>query len=193
MKKATVVVIGTGAANMRALASGAAPVEFTDPIATPPDLAGPLGRAWKCNLAAGRRIMAVDAEDDATLVHWVIEAPWAHPAWHSYSLVLVHLRPMSARGETRFYLPCASHEMWLCALDARQDRRPLIGSGIVQKHWLRPMNFAAQFTEENDAGALVRIERTVVEICQGELSPDTDFQRQWVERFGDNMIRKEFR
>jgi hypothetical protein len=193
MKQPTVVVIGTGAANTRALVPDAAPAAIADPIATAPDLSGPHGRAWKCNFTEGWRIMGVRPEEDATLVHWLIEAPWAHPAWHSYSLVLVHLRPLPDGRDTFFYLPCASHEMWLWAIDAGEDRRPLIATGVVQGHWLQPQNFAAQFTEESDAAALARIERAVQEICDGVLSPDTDFKRDWVKRFGDNMIKLEYR
>ena len=168
-------------------------VEITDLIEEPPVIAGPHGRAWTCDLAEGRRIMAIRPEDDATLIDWVIEAPWAHPVWHSYSLVLVHLRPMPDGRETKFHLPCASHEMWLYALDARRDRRPLIATGIVEGHWLQPGNFAAQFIEANDADALARVARTVQDICDGVLSPDTDFMREWIARFGDNMTKREFR
>src|SRR5215831_4724961 len=114
--KPTVIVLGTGASNMRALAHDVPAIEVTDQITATPDIIGHHGRAWKCHLDEGRRIKDARPEDDATLAHWVIEAPWAHPCWHSYSLVLIHLRPMPDGRETKFYLPCASHEMWLYAL-----------------------------------------------------------------------------
>lgn len=200
MTEKTVIVMGTGAGNMRALTGdGTSTAAITDPIATAPDLTGPHGRAWKCNLVEGRRLAGIAPEDDAALVHWVIEAPWAHPAWHSYSLMLIHLRPLAPHlGTTRFYLPCATHEMWLYALDPQKDRRPLIATGMRERHWLQPGNFAAQFTEASDpavgdADALARIARTVQEICDGVLSPDTDFKREWIARFGDAMVRKEYR
>jgi hypothetical protein len=187
------IVMGTGASNMRAIWPSQQSVEIKDPIAAAPDISGSCGRAWKCDLAEGRRRMGVRDEDDAALVHWVIEAPWAHPCWHSYSLVMVHLRPMADGRETKFYLPCASHELWLYALDPDADRGELLATAIVGSCWLRPGNFAGQFVELGDADALARVERTVREICDGSLSPDTDFQREWVKRFGDNMIKREFR
>ena len=34
---------------------------------------------------------------------------------------------------------------------------------------------------------------TVREITEGNLSPDTDYLRSWIERYGDNMVKKEWR
>lgn len=185
--KAPIVIMETTAANMRALAPNVPPVEITDPIDAPPGISGPHGRAWHCDLDANRRHLNVSPENDASLVHWVIEAPWAHPAWHSYSLVLVHLRPLPNGFENLIYLPDATHEMWLHALDPSKDRRQLI-AGHHAGHWMRPMNFAAQFIEGRDEEALVRIQNAVSDICTGRLSPDTDFRREWCARFGNNMI-----
>lgn len=90
----SVVMVGTGAANLRTLVPDAPPAEVKDRITATPDITGARGCAWQCNINDGRRQLGVSAENDATLVHWVIEARWAHPCWHSYSLVLVHLRPL---------------------------------------------------------------------------------------------------
>jgi len=187
------LIMSSGASNVRFLAglAGDATAEVKDPVMLPPDMVGPKGLAWKCNLAEGRRLKGFREEDDATLVHWLIEAPWAHPAWHSYSLILVHLRPMPNQPRET-YLPCASHELWLYACNPDMERTPMIMTGIPEGRWLAPVNFAAQFVEPNDADALARIDRVVEEICAGTLSPDTDFQREWVKRFGDNMIMREF-
>jgi hypothetical protein len=186
-------VIGTGAGNMRALGGAdAPPASIQFPITAPPTLTGKHGRAWSADLAAGRRKMRIDVSQDATLVHWIIEAPWAHPAWHSYSLVLVHLRPMADRRETRFYLDGATHEFWLYALNPETDHNDTVETGI-SRGWLHPKNFAAQFIEISDDLALERIERSVQMICDGKLSPDTDWQQAWVDLYGNNMIKREYR
>lgn len=135
--------------------------------------------------------MNVKPENDPTLVHWVIRADWAHPFWHSYSLVLVHLRPLPSVREPDIYLPGATHEMWLHALNPDYSDEALIKMGIVAPlQWLTPTNFAAQLIE-TDENALARIEEAVKEICSGTLSPDTDFVQMWILKFGDSMMIRE--
>lgn len=194
-KKLTIGVIGTGASNMRFLAGqDVGPAKITDNVTTPPLVTGPHSRAWQCNMAVARKLNGIRAEDDGTLVHWLIEAPWAHPVWHSYSLVLVHLRPMPGNpGDTVFYLDGATHELWLFAVDPKKDRNPMISTGLIDHCWMPPMNFGAQFIELDDDLAMIRISYAVQAICDGKLSPDTDYTHQWIELFGDNMIRPEWR
>jgi hypothetical protein len=162
------------------------------PIKTKPIIKDRVGQAWKVNLSAFRARLAVDPLDDAGLGIWVVEAPWANLAWHTYVLTLIHLRPLRRETEPlKLYLPGASHEMWLMALDPDGDRQSLLdGHGFGKCQFLTPKNFAAQFIEPNDDAAIRRIERTVLSICKGELSPDTDFIRHWVRLFGDNMISR---
>lgn len=164
------------------------PTPIIDPITVPPVLSGAKGKAWLTNNAEGRRIKNVPLERDACLSHWVIEAPWAHPAWHSYSLITVHLRPMD-NTPTEFYLNDATHEMWLFAIDPSKNRNELISNGITNGHWLSPINFGAQFIEISDDLARDRIRNAVQMICDGKLSPDTDHRREWVRLFGDNMLK----
>lgn len=158
-----------------------------DPITTPPAITGKHGRAWAVDLDAARRGMQAIGRTDATVSAWIIEAPWAHPLWHSYRLVLVHLRPMDDGRPTKFYIPGATHEIWLEALDPNHSRQPAIDG--LPAHTLRPMNFGAQFIEPDDAAAALRVAGTVQMVCDGRLSPDTDFIRQWVALYGDNMLR----
>lgn len=154
-----------------------------------PDFESLYGKAWKCDTAEGRRLRGTSVESDATLVHWVIYAPWAHPMWGFYSLVIVHLRPMPGK-EPKIHLPGATHEMWLVALNPEKDVEKLVDTGIVEGHWLSPMNFAAQLIEPSDESALARIELAVRDICEARLSPDTDYRHQWIRRFGGNMIKR---
>jgi hypothetical protein len=114
---------------------------------------------------------------------------WAHPAWHSYSLILVHLRALPDRRDTRFYLDGATHEFWLYALAPDVDLNDVVTTGI-SKSWLHPKNFAAQFIEITDALALERIQRSVQMVIDGKLSPDTDHTQRWVDLYGNHMIKR---
>jgi hypothetical protein len=181
-------VIGTGAGNMRAL-GGDGRAEIVDPISARPVIAGKHGKAWLCDLAEARRRLSVRDEDDGTLAHWIVEAPWAHPVWHSYSIVLVHLRPMPDGRKTLIYLDDASHELWVMACDPNKDRNGVLAGGSVDGLWLYPKNFAAQFIEITDELAQERVKRAVEAVCDGRLSPDTDFISAWAQLFGDNMLK----
>ncbi len=166
-----------------------------DPITAVPILVGPGGRAWKSDVTA--MIRAVERErpdlarEDSTLAHWVVEAPWAHPAWHSYAIVLIHLRPIPGGREPVFHMREATHEMWVIALDPETTRQDLIdGRKLPKSPYLSPVNFAAQFIELEDHLAEERIRSTVEQIVLGKLSPDTDYRRLWIKLFGSNMVTK---
>ena len=180
-------IIGTGAGNMRML-GGDGVATIKDPIDAAPVVEGAKGKAWLCDELAGIRELGAKLEDHGGLQHWIVEAPWAHPAWHSYSVVLIHLRPM-ARKRTMIYLDGATHEIWVYAMNPDEDRGMLLANGIVRKHWLHPINFAAQFIEVTDDLAQQRVRNAVQSICDGMLSPDTDHGAAWRALFGDNMMK----
>lgn len=156
-----------------------------DPIAVTPNMSGQHGRAWRINLNG---TLAAAGGEHATLVGWIIEVPWAHPLWHSYVLWLIHLRPMADGRPTLTYLPDASHELHLSALDPDKPRSPVI-AGDAGPSVLTPMNFAAQMRKYTDSDAIDRINCAVRDVVDGRLHPDTDFRSQWIERFGDNMMK----
>jgi hypothetical protein len=189
--KPTLTIIGSGSGALHLLAAlhgeVVRPTTIKDPVSAPPIVSGPVGRAWLCDIDAVRRALNTKPERDPVLADWVVEAPWAHPAWHSYAVVLVHLRPLPDR-QTMFYLDGATHELWVLALDPNKDRNKIL-IGRERNYWLQPINFAAQFIEASDELALTRVRAAVQEICNGVLCPDTDFIRQWVQRFGDNMLK----
>lgn len=164
--------------------SGAMDHQSLDQIDVAPTHEGPHGRAWKIDFegAYKRRGIVQRAE----VAEWVVEAPWAHPLWHSYALVLMHLRFMPG-STVKFHLDGASHELWLMALDPKASRQDMITSAEMVP--LQPMNFAAQIIEPSDDAAVARVEKAVQLICAGRLSPDTDFIRNWVALFGDNMLK----
>lgn len=181
------VIIGTGASNMRAL-GGNPRHNIKHPVLVPPAIEGPHGRAWSCDIDAQRRVLNVAPENDGTVAHWIVEAPWAHPLWHSYSIMLVHLRPLPRGQKTLIYLDGATHEIWVMAIDPNADRNEIMRRS-VEGDWLTPKNFAAQFIAPSDDSAKDRVAAAVRGICDGMLSPDTDFQRDWIGLFGDNMFK----
>jgi hypothetical protein len=146
-----------------------------------PDITGPGGNAWRYDIPALRQAIKT-TQPDGSIAAWLIKAPWANLAWHSYILMLVHLRPMGL--PTRFYLEGATHEMTLAALD------PSVALSLLERPaMLYPLNFAAQFIEPSDEAAIARCEKCVVDIVNGELSPDTDFTQHWIARFNASMIK----
>jgi hypothetical protein len=168
------------------------PITPIDKINRLPVLEGKFGKTWRVDIAALCRKFKVDPEQDSGVAAWVIEAPWAHPFWHSYELILIHLRQIPGAKPPIIRLTGATHELWLNALDPDFSREPFI-LGEAASRPLRPGNFAAQIIAEHDGAAIARAFHAVRQICDGTLNPDTDFTAQWIALFGDNMIRPEFR
>ncbi len=85
----------------------------------------------------------------------------------------------------KIMLPGATHEMFLFALDP--DHVPEIDKRL---HLLTPANFGGQWIAGSDNAAVEYIKSIVSEVCDGALSPDTDFRSMWVERFSDSNMRR---
>jgi hypothetical protein len=157
-----------------------------DDIRATPTLLGRHGRAWSID---PQRIWEKHGDTDAQVANWVIEAPYAHPVWHSYWLALIHLQPMPGVLEpTKIYVPGATHEFWLYALDPDRRRGDLIDQLGVPRV-LTPINFAAQIVCASDDVARALILSAVMEVVEGRLSPDTDHRSVWAQRFGGAMLR----
>lgn len=154
-----------------------------DPMPRPDKLG--MARAWALDLDAIRK--AQPGHADATVGGWIIEAPWAHPFWHSYALFMIHLREVERVSPPVIRLEGATHELQLWALDPAKPRAPYL-NGKLAIPLLQPANFIAQLIAEDDKAALERVERAVDMIVLGALNPDTDARAQWVRLFGDNMI-----
>lgn len=190
-QKPALVVIGTGAANARFLSGPNATTKVTDPITATPVIQGQHGRAWLCDSENGRRKMNLQPGQDAGLVHWVVEAPWAHPAWHSYSIILIHLRPMEGHKQPVIYLQGATHEILVHVLNPKRDRNKLLADGMIHGDTiLTPTNFAGQIIEIEDRYALDRVSKAIKMICDGTLSPDTDHIDAWGILFGRHMMKR---
>lgn len=149
------------------------------------EYSGHPARAWRMDSARQHREAGLPPERHCAVASWLIEAPWAHPFWHSYWFVCMLLRPIAGLT-TKFYLTGATHELWLWALDPKQSRREFDQTGVPPV--LNPKNFSAQIIKGSDEEAAALIDATVRDICRGVLSPDTDFRSQWIERFGNNML-----
>lgn len=164
-----------------------------DKITITPSLLGQKSRAWRCNIANMRRTLGVKPADDPTIAWWLIEAIWAHPVWHSYLLTLHNLQSRANLPNAILFVPSATHEIVLHALDPKGQRQSIIGGdgrlgkGTCQP--LIPVNFAAQFACLTDQAAEARVKNAVQMICDGKLSPDTDYIGQWIDLFGGNMIK----
>lgn len=187
--KIGVVVSDLGAAISRAL-TGRTSVAIIGDDMPPPSIAGVAGRAWKLDLAAHRSKLDLDPRDDASVAAWLIEAPAAHPLWHSYLMTLVHLRPLRDGRRTVFFRPDATHEFLLFACHPDAKRADMLsGACDLGSCLLQPTNFAAQLVCDRDDIADHQIERCVQDICNGLLNPDTDARGQWIARFGDAMLK----
>lgn len=161
-----------------------------DPVAAEPTMVGRAGRAWSIDLEAARANLGGSHDNDATIAAWLVEAPWAHPAWHSYEIILVHLRPTVSGPEPSIAIPGATHEFWIFASDPRCRREEVIKGNIIGS-LLTPMNFGAQFIAADDAHAIQRVrEQAVRPILDGAVSPDTDFIHQWTALWNDSLLKK---
>jgi hypothetical protein len=160
------------------------------PVAKAPDIEHMFGKAWLVDISTLRK-QETPPPPDATVAMWVVEAPWAHPAWHSYLVFLIHLRKMDDSVETLLYVDGATHEMHVYAMAPEADREALIAGTDIKyiNGVLHPVNFAAQFIAADDEAAKARVQVSVNSICLGALSPDTDYRQKWVMLYGDNMMK----
>lgn len=142
-----------------------------------PNFMGSVGQAWECP------DLPPEVGPHANIGRWRVRQPYAHICWYDYELSLCALRPIPGTCVPRLYLPDATHEIVLFALDPRERVRLEFPCAQLQ-----PANFAAQFIADSDEAARQRVAAVVQEICDGHLNPDTDARAQWIRRFGDNMI-----
>lgn len=143
-------------------------------------LEGKHGLAWTFDLPAITR-----GRPDAGVEVWLVKAPWAHPWWHSYVIMLFHLRPMAGVDNPKLYVAGATHEIIIFALDNDQ---PVALDKPWAKAMLHPCNFAAQFIAAGDTAAALKVQECVQNIVLGILSPDTDHIQSWGAIFNRGMF-----
>ena len=161
------------------------------PVTTAPTMNMPNGKAWRLDLVAIRERLKVDPGSDAAIDAWLVEAPWAHPVWHSYLVMLIHLRPIPNFEPPKMYNAHATHEILVHALDPNGDRDKLLAESIGWHcRLLEPANYTGQIVEVTDDLARDRVRRAVEMICNGDLSPDSDYRVQWIALFGGHMTKE---
>ena len=115
------------------------------------------GKAWLCNRADALRSHKIKPVFDAVIADWVVEVPQAHAIWHSYHVALMHLRPLRGQPPADLYVPDATHELCVFAMDPGQPRAPAVtGTGFANDRLIAG-TFVAQLTSPTDAAATARI------------------------------------
>lgn len=125
-------------------------------------------------------------EGNAFNAAWALHAPWAHPLWSDYALLLMDLTTPMHGPEVVLYLKGATHEMHLWAVDPRYgmpDTWPQ--EPLRPPRRLEPMNYGVQFIAADDDTAFNRINEIALSIDAKHLSPDTDARSVWDELFKD--------
>jgi hypothetical protein len=118
---------------------------------------------------------------------WIINAPWAHPVWSQYALLLYDLTtPMDDLPPPILYREGDTHEFLLYAMDPDVPVKPgKEPPKDTEMQLLGPANHGYQFKADSDAAAEQRMDEVVEAIEQGVLHPDTDFRKDWDEIFKD--------
>lgn len=172
------IITTSNSGDARALLGSQEPAGVSDIVGKEPDLQGLCGRAW---LSAHR--------GGAVVGLWIVEAPWAHPIWHSYAFSLVHLRPMEGMGPPILYRADATHEFLVYALNPEVGREACI-RGEANPAIMEPCNFACQRAEASDMDACRTVLAAIDDVIEGKLSPDTDYLQTWAARFGAEMVKR---
>lgn len=163
---------------------------YPPPYATPrlpkqePDLVGVNGKAWRYDFMGFHEARQLTHPNFVTAAY-LLYVPTAHPFWHSYVLSEYSLRPDPSTPPPLIYLPGATHELALAALDPGE---PVEVDGEL--FILHPPNFVAQRIHASDELAKAEVEQAVRDILDGRLHPDTDHRQAWIARFGDSMMRR---
>lgn len=146
---------------------------------------GCVGKAWVLDFEKAHKQIC-PKKPHATIGFWFVHQPFAHMAWHSYIVCLLHLRLVENAPLPTIRLEGATHEILVFATDPKWD--------LVDPHWLRyalrPANFVGQFKASTDDDAMKYCCRAIVDVCEGKLNPDTDGIRGWIDRFGDHCLLK---
>ena len=110
---------------------------------------------------------------------WIVEAPWAHPVWDNYVVLLYDLTTDTGSAPA-IHREGMTHELMVFALDPSKPIDP-------PSHMLRPANHGYQFKADSDEAATERVVNLLEEIEVKHLSPDTDFRTMWDVRFPDGV------
>jgi hypothetical protein len=139
----------------------------------PPDLQGPMGRAWKL------AIQTQHVDQMATLSFWLIDAPHSHPFWPWHVLALVHLRDIEGQSKPAHKrYPEAEYELLILAIDP--EVCPPDPDDYDGGFTLSPPDVMEQFdVKGSDHDAIRIVEASVRAIVNGHISPDQDYRSTW--------------
>ena len=121
---------------------------------------------------------------------WLVDAPWAHPAWRQYLMSLCDLT--TEMGEQPMTcMKGATHEIIVWAVDPRVviETGERIVDWKFDKALLTPPNQLQQFHADSDDAAVARINQVVELIEAMRLSPDSDAQADWDRLFTGSNTR----
>lgn len=133
---------------------------------------------------------------------WSVNAPWAHPLWQQYAILLYDLTTPHGDDPAVLYRPDVTHEVMLFSMDpeirVEEHLKPItekLGWPVraedgVRGKLLQPANFAYQFTAPSHEAAEDRIQRLVDRIAARDLNPDTDNSSGWDVIFKDGVTLK---
>jgi hypothetical protein len=135
-----------------------------------PFVAGNYARAWSVKWDAN------DLQNEACLGCYLIEGNF-HPFWTQWCISVVNLRDVPGFPPAIKKKPEYTHELMIVAanpdIKLNPDIRPDSG-------WqLMPPDVVEQFQVPSDANAVDMLGKFICFICNGELSPDSDFREVW--------------
>lgn len=138
------------------------------------------GKAWPVDINKAHEREGTTRENDRIRGAWVIHAPWAHPVFHKFAVLVASMKGLPPE---RTHVPGATHEIIVAAL--HPEHEPVVDGRNVL---LQPFNFVGQFAADSDDDALTRIMQDVSAIAAGNLNPDEAGQPQWMLRYGDGCL-----
>lgn len=112
----------------------------------------------------------------ACVGYWIVQAPWAHPCWNSYLVMMAHLREQAGVPTAYKINEQMTHECLVYALHPDEVCDPLTRRVSI----LEPVNIALQMMRQSDEDAAQWLADRVADIVRGTLSPDSDFRKAWL-------------
>jgi hypothetical protein len=156
----------------------------------PPDLAGPLARAWD---VIGRKdeLARDDLQQQAALAAWFLHAPAAHPCWQWYALSVVRLSDVPGYPPALRRYPAAQYELLVAAISPEDSQDFDPGTARVYR-MLTPFDHVIQFHGVTE-GQAARVAAELAGRVTMGLSPDQDFRPVWCRLVDDLLasMRKE--
>jgi hypothetical protein len=112
-----------------------------------------------------------------TVCTWLLTAPYAHPLWSQYALIVVRLRDLPGFPPPARQFDGATHELLVVALNPEHGTMTPAGVGRRWRKgrslpYLTPVNVAHQI-EGTDEEAAELAEAAAMGVVHGALTPET--------------------